>query len=147
MLALEERQLRQSAIICLWSDHGFHLGSRRFGQRETTMSFNSGTPDYCDPQSTTRGKQVRGLVELIDLHPTLLELCGYQPDVNLEGRSLAGLIRGEENLGHLESLAAYSRWPRALQKNRHKGKGDVMGYSVRTKGYRMGNGGGMWITH
>ena len=36
----------------------------------------------------------RGLVELIDVVPTVLDLCGVQVPSNVQGRSLAPLLRG-----------------------------------------------------
>jgi arylsulfatase A-like enzyme len=58
-----------------------------------------------DPSSTanaTRGKTLGGFVESIDIAPTILELKGMVIPDRVQGKSLAGRIRGSEEPGKSE---------------------------------------------
>jgi iduronate 2-sulfatase len=45
------------------------------------------------PGQTKAGSVSEGLVELVDLFPTLTELCGVTPPAELQGRSLVPMLR------------------------------------------------------
>lgn len=91
--------LRQSGhwddtIVVLTSDHGYLLGEKFMWGK--VMLFET-----CDrvplviraPGQTKAGSASVGLVELVDLFPTLTELCGVAPPVELQGRSLVPMLR------------------------------------------------------
>ncbi|MDC0279919.1 DUF4976 domain-containing protein, partial [Akkermansiaceae bacterium] len=73
------------------------------------------------------------LVELVDVYPTLVGLCGLKAPSGLEGISLMPLI---EKPGLTWKSAAFTQYPRSLKSHRHRGPGDVMGYAVRTDTHR-----------
>ncbi|MDF1844837.1 MAG: sulfatase [Rubripirellula sp.] len=91
--------LRQSGhwndtIVVLTSDHGYLLGEKFMWGK--VMLFET-----CDrvplvirvPGQTKAGSVSEGLVELVDLFPTLTELCGVTPPAELQGRSLVPMLR------------------------------------------------------
>ncbi|MEM9187437.1 MAG: sulfatase [Planctomycetota bacterium] len=86
--ALAASDAAENTVVVLWSDHGFHLGTKeRWGKRSL---WESSTRVVL----TIKGPGIRGEqrcdepVGLIDLYPTLCELCGIEPPAGLEGRSL-----------------------------------------------------------
>jgi arylsulfatase A-like enzyme len=72
-------------------------------------------------------------VELVDLYPTLVAVCGLKEPEGLEGTSFAPLL---EDPDRPWKTAAFSQYPRARIGHRHRGHGDLMGYAVRSKRYR-----------
>jgi arylsulfatase A-like enzyme len=48
------------------------------------------------PGQTPKGKQCRGVVNLIDMYPTLIELCRLPENPVLDGRSFAPLLRNPD---------------------------------------------------
>jgi iduronate 2-sulfatase len=83
------------------------------------------TPEYRKNQRT------EALVELLDVYPTLLELCGLEASHRLEGRSFVSLLEDPES--DFKS-AVLTQTPRP---NYPKGKmPEAMGYPIRTDRFR-----------
>ena len=76
---------------------------------------------------------IRDRVELVDLYPTLADVCGLDIPKGLEGTSLRPLL---DEPGRDWKLAAFSQYPRAFTGTRHRGHSDIMGYTIRTAGHR-----------
>ncbi len=77
------------------------------------------------------GAKTSALVELLDLYPTLVDLCGLPPVAVLEGVSLRRVI--EQPSVQVKS-AAFTQAPRPP--NIQGGRSDTMGYSMRTERHR-----------
>jgi uncharacterized sulfatase len=75
------------------------------------------------------------LVELVDLYPSLCELCGLDPPQGLEGQCFVPLLNQPERPG---KQAAYTVVSRGYKEKAAGGKLDphVMGRSVRTERWR-----------
>src|SRR6185295_10572004 len=76
----------------------------------------------CAPGAKANAVSPR-IVELVDVFPTLCELCGLAPPAGLEGKSLAPLLQ--------DPAAA---WDRPAFTVMHEGP--VLGRSVRTERWR-----------
>lgn len=87
--ALKEEGLAENTIIVFTSDQGFMLGEHGHWHKSSMMKESHRVPlIILDPASEERGKQVSGLVGLIDLYPTLCELAGIEAKHDLSGVSL-----------------------------------------------------------
>jgi len=123
---LDRLKLRDRTIVVLLGDHGFHLGEHGGLWRKNTLFEESlrvplilAAPGLKQP-----GLAARGLVESLDLYPTLLELAGLPGVPGLEGTSLAPLL--EDPRGAVKT-AAFSIAPRNPPE---------LGRSVRTERWR-----------
>jgi len=76
------------------------------------------------------GVKTEALAELLDLYPTLVDLCGLPKAEGLDGMSLVPVL---ENPAASVKEGAYTQHPRPAY---FKGSPDVMGRSVRTARYR-----------
>jgi len=98
--ALENSPYKDNTIVVLWSDHGFHMGEKDRFQKHTAWDRSTKVPMIImDPRRTREqgtSNSVEANVELIDIYPTLLELCGLPDNKMLEGRSLLPLIENPE---------------------------------------------------
>lgn len=107
--ALENSPYKDNTIVVLWSDHGFHMGEKSRFQKHTAWDRSTKVPMIImDPRiGSTQGPTdpVEANVELIDIYPTLLELCGLPENKAVEGRSLVPLI---ENPGLEWEYPAYT---------------------------------------
>jgi arylsulfatase A-like enzyme len=80
-----------------------------------------------------QGSKPNGLVELVDLYPSICEACQIKIPPSLEGTSFIPLLNDPDKEW---KNAAYSQFPRNRTRNRHTSHGDIMGYSVRTNTHR-----------
>ena len=81
------------------------------------------------PEAKGNGQACFHPVELLDLYPTLAELCGLTPPANLEGKSLRPLLENPRADWTRPALTQTARRAR-------DGMGGVMGRSVRTERFR-----------
>lgn len=128
---LDRLGLRDETIIVWWSDHGLHLGEHGLTRKTTAFELDARVPLIIATPNHTGGQRTKGLVELLDIYPTLTELCGILPPGELEGQSLVPLL---ERPNQLFKSAALTQTPRP---NYPKGKlPESMGYSARTERFR-----------
>lgn len=97
--ALERSGHLDDTIVVLTSDHGYLLGEKFMWGK--VMLFEQcdrvplliRVPASVQKAHTTAGSSSEGLVELVDLYPTLCELCDVKAPEELQGRSLVGMLR------------------------------------------------------
>ena len=87
--ALDKSPAAEDTIIVLWSDHGWHLGEkghwhkRTLWEEATRVPFLIAAPGIGEP-----GQRCSQPVSLVDIFPTLIELCGLPRVKKLDGISL-----------------------------------------------------------
>lgn len=94
--ALEASPYRDNTIVVLWSDHGYHLGEKNTFQKHTLWERSALAPLIISLPPSMEGEKFRGqtnrVVGLIDIYPTLLDLCGLPANDKVVGRSLKPLL-------------------------------------------------------
>lgn len=131
---LKKLGLSENTVVVVWGDHGFHLGEQGLWTKANNYELSTRVPLIVSiPGQAGAGSQTKALVELVDVYPTLADVCGLKTPKGLEGSSLKPLI-GQSNRSW--KTAAFSQYPRPFKGNRHKSHGDIMGYSVRTDTHR-----------
>jgi len=88
-----------NTVIIFHSDHGESLGDHGVylkGPYFYEESVNVPLIMHC-PALFKGGIVSRALVELVDIVPTLYELCGIGESKAVHGRSLAGILKGEKD--------------------------------------------------
>lgn len=129
---LDELELADETVICLWGDHGFHLGEQGLWTKANNYELSTRVPLVVSVPGRKSGT-TSALVELVDVYPSLVEICGLEVPTGLAGRSFAPLLRDPSQPW---KKAAFSQYPRPREGNRHRGQGEIMGYAVRTDRYR-----------
>lgn len=124
LAALRDSDEAANTVVILLSDHGYHLGERGWWNKSTLYEYSAQAPVMVRaPGRKGMGQPSQGLVEFVDIYPTLVELCGLQPPPHLQGRSFVEL---------LDSPAAGSKTAVFTQLK----KGAVMARAVRTEHWR-----------
>ena len=103
--ALEKGPLADNSIIVLWSDHGYHLGHKQHWEKFALWEQTTHVPllfvdtrqaNQVDKNRSTRwanGQRCNQPVSLLDIFPTLIELCDLEKPKKLDGNSLVPLLR------------------------------------------------------
>jgi iduronate 2-sulfatase len=124
---LDRLGLRDNTLVVFWGDHGYHLGENGVFTKMTNFELGTRVPLIVSaPGQKTVSQRTRALVELVDLYPSLAELCGLPQPKHLEGTSFTPLLADP---GLPWKSAAFSQYLRP-------GKPPFMGRSIRTDRWR-----------
>jgi arylsulfatase A-like enzyme len=113
-----------NTIIVLWTDHGWHLGEKQHWRKFTLWERATRTPVmFVVPKGisktlaagTKAGTRVDTPVGLIDLYPTLIDLCGLGENQALEGHSLVPLLANPKAKWNRPALTTHGRKNHALR--------------------------------
>jgi iduronate 2-sulfatase len=108
--ALDRMKIREETIVIFISDHGFNLGEHDCWAKSSLWEGTLRVPMIISYPGYEKnyGTSCNSISELIDLYPTLTDLCGLsdkQPEI-LQGQSLAGFVKGEKSISN--KTLAYS---------------------------------------
>ena len=91
--ALDRSPHRDSTIVVLWSDHGFHVGEKLHWRKMTLWEEAGRIPlVWVVPGLTRPGQLCARTVDLMSLYPTLAELCGIPIPSHVEGIGIRSLL-------------------------------------------------------
>lgn len=117
---LEKTGQRENTVIVFTSDHGEMLGDHgliykgcRFyeGGVHVPLIFNA-------PGLIEEGIRANGLVELLDIAPTLLDLAGLEIPGHMQGRSLNGVLKGNDDPEHIREFVRCESYDSNTNRNR-----------------------------
>ncbi|SEI57361.1 iduronate 2-sulfatase [Dyadobacter sp. SG02] len=130
---LDRLKLRQNTIIVLVSDHGFHLGEQDQWAKSTNFENAVRVPLIIAAPGVSKPAKSNAVVELLDVYPTLSELCGLPVRKELQGKSLLTILKNPAASFKGFALSQFIRPYPALQ---DESKIRTMGYTLRTDRYR-----------
>jgi arylsulfatase A-like enzyme len=128
---LDSLGLADNTVVILWGDHGWCLDDYSLLGKHVVLEHGVEAPLIIRPPADMRpevfaGVPAEGIVETIDLYPTIAELCGLTTPSGPEGHSLVPLLRNPFSPG---KDYAYSRFGASL--------------SLRTPQWRLIQNGGV----
>ncbi len=86
--ALEEAGLADNTIVVVWGDNGWHLGEKDITGKNTLWDDSTRVPLIFAGPGVAPAARCNQPAELLDIYPTLIELCALTPRTDLEGLSL-----------------------------------------------------------
>jgi arylsulfatase A-like enzyme len=120
LAALDEQGLSDNTIVVLWGDHGYHLGEQNLWGKTTNFELDTRVPLIVRaPGRAGNGQSTKALVELVDLFPSLIDLCALPAPHELEGSSFVPLLDTPRIPWKKGAFSQYTR-------------GKFRGYSIRT---------------
>lgn len=119
--ALENSDKADNTILVVWSDHGHHLGEKHHFSKSTLWEESTRVPLMIKiPELKEANGFVNAPVNLMDIYPTLVELCNLPDKNDIGGRSLVPLLESRLNDWEYPSITTL----------------DTFHHSIRTKQYR-----------
>ena len=91
--ALDKSGKADNTIVVLWSDHGWHIGEKEITGKNSLWDDGTRVPLIFAGPGVARNARCSKPAELLDIYPTLLELCGLPAKDELEGHSLGPQLR------------------------------------------------------
>jgi len=146
--ALDRLGLKDNTIVVFHSDHGYHLGEHGLWQKQSLFEESARVPLIISvPGMKTAGQGSPRMAELVDVYPTLAELCGLEAPANLAGKSLRPLLESPQAASEKVAVTQVFRGGGQAGKAKAGAKGEkksdappapvgFKGYSVRTERYR-----------
>jgi len=117
--ALDESPRRDSTVVVLWSDHGFHLGEKIHIEKFALWQKTTHIPFIVVAPGVTRpGSRCDRPVDMTVLCPTLLELCGLPADKACDGESIVPLLRDPHATWERPASMTYMRGNHAVRSER-----------------------------
>ncbi|MFN3322477.1 MAG: sulfatase [Bryobacteraceae bacterium] len=108
--AFDGSPIARNTVVVLWSDHGWHLGEklhwRKFSlwEESTRNVLTIVAPGVSKP-----GGRCGRTVSLIDIYPTLIDVCGLPARRGLEGANLTPLLRNPAAAWNRPALTTFNR--------------------------------------
>jgi len=119
--ALDRSPYRDSTVVVLWGDHGWHLGEKHHWRKFTLWEEAARVPlIWVVPGLTKRGGVCHRTVDLMSIYPTLAEISGLPVPGHVEGASAKKLLADPTSEWILPALTTH-------------GAGN---HSVRSEGWR-----------
>ena len=117
--ALEQSEHEENTIIVLLGDHGWHLGEKEHWRKHALWDVSTRTPLIISmPGGAIKGKLCHRPVSLIDLYPTLVDLCVLPERDGLDGQSLNPLLKNPTQEWNRPVLMTYGFKNHAIQTER-----------------------------
>ncbi len=106
--ALDKSPHGKNTIIVMWGDHGWHLGEKQHWRKFSLWEEATRVPMIIAAPGVSGGQACERTVNLLDLYPTLIDLCGLEAK-KLDGASLAPLVRNPRAAWDRPSLTTHGR--------------------------------------
>lgn len=124
--ALNASPLADNTVIVLWTDHGWHLGEKKHWRKfalweeatRTPLIFVAPPDTPGLPEGTPTGTRVGAPASLLDIYPTLLELCGLPPREGLSGQSLVPLLADPRAARERPAITTHGRLNHSVRTDR-----------------------------
>lgn len=125
---LKSSGLEENTVVVFTSDHGYHMGEHGHYQKMTLFENGTHIPlVIAGPGVKSVGQSSNAPVEMLDIYPTLADLCHVKAPKHISGMSLKPV---------LDDPSARPRKTALTQHARYGKKGSSIGYSIRTEDFR-----------
>ena len=127
MNALEHSPYAKNTIVVLWSDHGIHLGEKKHWRKWTLWEESLHVPLIIKvpkglvselPRGTDDDTSSNRVVSLVDIYPTLVQLCHLNTVKGLQGHSLVPLLQNPAAEWNHIALSSYRKGNTSVRSER-----------------------------
>ncbi len=120
LAALEESGLADNTIVVVWGDHGYHLGEKAITGKNTLWDRSTRVPLIFAGPGVRAGARCTRPAELLDLYPTLVELCGLPARDDLEGLSLVPQLKDPDAPRERPAMTSHNQGNHGIRSERYR---------------------------
>jgi arylsulfatase A-like enzyme len=118
--ALKKSGRWDNTIVVLWGDHGYHLGEKGITGKNTLWENSARVPLIFAGPGVKGGQRCLQPAELLDMYPTLIDLCGLPANSNLEGVSLVPQLKDAETKRERPAITSHNQGNHAVRSERYR---------------------------
>ncbi|MFT6809270.1 MAG: arylsulfatase A-like enzyme [Saprospiraceae bacterium] len=118
--ALDKSAHADNTIIILWSDHGWHLGEKEHWRKATLWEQVTRVPLIVSGPNVKGGTSCTQAVSLLDIYPTLIEMCNLESVDGLEGESLVPQLMNPKNIRDIPAISSLGPDYHAVRDERYR---------------------------
>jgi arylsulfatase A-like enzyme len=114
--ALDASPMKNDTAVVLWSDHGWHLGEKLHWRKFAL--WEEATHNVCmmrAPGITTPGTRCVHPIDMMDIYPTVADLCGTPSRKELDGKSLVPWLRDPDVPTGAPAMTTHGRGNHSLR--------------------------------
>jgi arylsulfatase A-like enzyme len=116
---LSKSKYADNTIVVLWGDHGWYLAEKLKYRKTELWEEAARCPLMIKvPGMTEQGKACGRVVNLMDMYPTLIDLCGLPKRKDISGRSIKPLLAKPERKWEYPTLTTYQKGNHAIRDER-----------------------------
>ncbi len=105
--ALDSSAYKDNTVVIFWSDQGYHHGEKGQWGKHTLWQETSHVPFIFAGNGLPENKRVTSTVSLIDIYPTLIDLCNLPQQHQMDGVSLAPILNNPAESADRNVLMTY----------------------------------------
>jgi len=126
MNSLAQSKYAENTIVVVWSDHGWQLGEKNHWRKfalwenvvQTVLMIRAPVGTKGLPQGSADGKPCERVVSLMDMYPTLIDLCGLPVKNNIDGRSILPLLKNPGRKWDYPAITTYNHSEYSIRNER-----------------------------
>lgn len=119
--AFDKSAYADNTVIVLWSDHGWHLGEKLHWRKFSLWEEATHNVLMMVAPGVTRPNQrCSRPVTMLDIYPTLIDLCELTPNKKLEGKSLLPLLKDPNAKWDRPALTTHGRNNHSIRTERFR---------------------------
>ncbi|MCD6049834.1 MAG: betC 2 [Verrucomicrobia bacterium] len=118
--ALEASGQAENTIVVLWGDHGWHLGEKGITGKNTLWERSARVPLIFAGPGVTKNSRCLQPAELLDMYPTLVELCGLPARTDLEGISLVPQLKNPATKRERPAITSHNQGNHGIRSEQYR---------------------------
>ncbi len=117
---LEKSKYAKNTVVVLWGDHGWHLGEKKHYRKVTLWERSTRMPLIVKAPSVKPGTRCDKPVNLVDIYPTLTQLCKLPSNTTNQGHSFLSLLNNQHAKWKYPSLTTMGKGMHSLRNERFR---------------------------
>lgn len=116
--ALEAAGFAENTVVVVWGDNGWHLGEKGISGKNSLWERSTRVPLIFAGPGVAKAARCVSPAELLDLYPTLVDLCGLPPRADLEGLSLRPQLADAKAPRERPAIASHNQGNHGIRSGR-----------------------------